>query len=60
MQDTGMMNLATLIRPVNPVIPVGMGLPRENLAPGQYRAENQARDSVRHKTSLRAAEFDLQ
>ena len=55
-----MMNLATLIRPVNPVIPVGMGLPRENLAPGQYRAENQARDSERHKTSLRAAEFDLQ
>ena len=60
MDDTGLMNLASLIRPGNPVIPVGMGLPLEKLAPGQYRAEIQARDSAGHKSSLRATEFDLQ
>jgi len=60
MDDTGFMNLAALIKPGNPVIPIGMGLPTEKLAPGQYRAELQARDSVGHKTSLRTTEFELQ
>jgi hypothetical protein len=60
MDDTGLMNLATLITPGNSVIPIGMGLPLDKLAPGKYRAEVQARDSQGHKTSLRAAEFDVQ
>jgi VWFA-related protein len=59
-EDTGLMNLATLIRPGNAVIPVGMGLPLDNLTPGKYRAEVQARDSAGHKTSLRTTEFDVQ
>jgi hypothetical protein len=54
------MNLATLITPGNSVIPIGMGLPLDKLAPGKYRAEVQARDSQGHKTSLRATEFDVQ
>lgn len=60
LDDTGLMNLATLITPGNSVIPVGMGLPVDKLAPGKYRAEVQARDSLGHKTSLRATEFDVQ
>jgi hypothetical protein len=48
------------VKPGNPVIPVGMGLPLDKLVPGQYRAELQARDSAGHKTTLRATEFDLQ
>jgi hypothetical protein len=60
LDDTGLMNLAVLIKPGNPVIPVGMGLPLDKLVPGQYRAEIQARDSAGHKTSLRATEFELQ
>lgn len=59
LDDTGFMNLASLIRPGNPVISIGMGLPTEKLAPGQYRAEIQARDSAGHKTSLRTTEFEL-
>lgn len=59
MDDTGLMNLAVMIKPGNPVIPVGMGLPIDKLAPGKYRAEVQARDSAGHQTSLRATEFDL-
>ena len=59
-EDTGLMNLAVMIKPGNPVIPVGMGLPLENLTPGRYRAEVQARDSAGHKTSLRATEFDVE
>ena len=58
--DTGNMNLAVLIKPGNPLIPVGMGLPMEKLAPGQYRAEIQARDGYGHTTTLRKTEFDLQ
>jgi hypothetical protein len=58
--DTGLMNLASLITPGNPVIPVGMGLPLDKLAPGKYRAEVQARDSLGHKSSLRATEFDVE
>jgi hypothetical protein len=59
-EDTGLMNLATLIKPGNAVIPVGMGLPLENLTPGKYKAEVQARDSAGHKTSLRTTEFDVE
>ena len=58
--DTGLMNLATLIKPGNPVIPIGMGLPLDKLAPGKYRAEVQARDSQGHKSSMRATEFDVE
>jgi VWFA-related protein len=58
--DTGLMNLAAMIKPGNPVIPVGMGVPLEKLTPGKYRAEVQARDAAGHTTALRAAEFDLQ
>jgi hypothetical protein len=60
MDDTGLMNLATLIKPGNAVIPVGMGLPVDKLTPGKYRAELQARDSAGHKTSLRTTEFEVE
>ena len=58
--DTGLMNLVKMIKPGNPVIPIGVGLPLDKLAPGQYRAELQARDGVGNKTSLSTTAFDLQ
>jgi hypothetical protein len=58
--DTGLMNLAAMIKPGNAVIPVGMGLPLEKLTPGKYRAEVQARDTAGHTTALRATEFEMQ
>jgi len=61
LEDTGFMSLATLIRPGNPVIPIGIGLPLNKLtAGGQYRAELQARDSAGRRTSLRTTEFDVE
>jgi hypothetical protein len=57
--DSGLMNLAQLMRPGNPVIPVGMGLPVAKLEPGAYKAEFKAIDSDGH-TVVRATEFELQ
>jgi hypothetical protein len=38
-QDSGMGGVSNLIRAGNPVIPVGLKLPLDKLAPGAYRAE---------------------
>lgn len=58
--DTGLVNLAGLIKSGSSVIPVGMGLPIAKLEPGAYRAELKAVDSAGHTTALRATEFEVQ
>lgn len=59
-QDTGVMNVATLIRAGNPVIPVGLKLPLDKLASGAYRAELKALDSSGKTAPLRMADFDVE
>jgi VWFA-related protein len=58
--DTGLVNLAGLIKPGSSVIPVGMGLPIGKLDAGAYRAELTAMDTLGHRTALRSAEFEVQ
>ena len=43
----------------NPVVPLGMRLPLDKLAPGTYRLELKALDSV-GRSATRTAEFDLE
>ncbi len=59
-QDTGLMSVAASIRPGNPVVPVGIKLPVESLAPGEYRAELRALDSAGRETVLRTTDFDIE
>jgi hypothetical protein len=59
-QDTGVMNVAPLIRAGNAVIPIGLKLPINSLAAGGYRAEVKAVDSVGNSSVARVADFDLE
>jgi len=42
------------------VVPLGLKLPLETLAPGAYRVEVRAMDSVGNKAAPRSADFDVQ
>ena len=59
-QDSGLVNMAAFIQTGNPVVPVGLKLLAESLAPGAYRVELQARDSAGKTSVLRSADFDLE
>ena len=59
-QDSGLMNVAPLIRAGNAVIPIGLKLPINSLAAGGYRAEVKAVDSTGNTSVARVADFDLE
>ncbi|MCU1274067.1 MAG: hypothetical protein JWO48_1498 [Bryobacterales bacterium] len=59
-QDSGLVNVASFIQKCNPVVPVGLKLLADSLAPGAYRVELQARDSTGKTSALRSADFDLE
>lgn len=50
-------NTAQFVRAGNPVIPVGLRVPVDNLAPGTYRLELKALDSAGNTSPVRTAEF---
>jgi VWFA-related protein len=58
--DTGFFTMAAYIKPGNPVIPIGVKVPLDKLAPGSYRAEFQAIDSAGNSSVIRTADFDVQ
>ncbi len=58
--DSGLMNVAALIRTGNPVIPIGLKLPTNTLTPGAYRAEVKAVDSIGNASTARLVDFDLE
>ena len=47
-------------KPGNPVIPLGIRIPIDNLPPGSYRAEIKAMDSAGNTTKQRTAEFEVE
>ena len=59
-QDTGMIRMDKAIRAGNPVIPVGLKLPLDTLAPGSYRAELKAVDSAGNSSPVRSADFEVE
>jgi hypothetical protein len=58
--DEGIRDTTSAIRPGNPVVPLGLKLPIENLAPGSYRVELRAMDSVGNKAAPRTVDFEVQ
>jgi hypothetical protein len=59
-QDSGLMNVAALIRAGNAVIPIGLKLPINSLVAGGYRAEVKAVDSTGNSSVARVADFDIE
>jgi hypothetical protein len=55
--DVGITDTQGLIKMGNPVVPVGLKIPVEKLAPGSYRLELKALDSAGNGSSVRSAEF---
>jgi len=58
--DIGIMDTQDLIRPGNPVVPVGVKIPVATLSPGAYRVDLRAQDSAGNSTTFRVAEFELE
>ena len=52
--------MAKSVQPGSAMVPVGLRLPTDKLAPGAYRLELSAADSAGHKAPVRSAEFDLE
>jgi hypothetical protein len=57
--DTGFMKWANTIKPGNPVVPIGLKVPFEDLGTGSYRLEIKAIDSAGNATQVRAADFEV-
>ncbi len=57
--STGLMRLDMATVSENPTIPIAEKMPLDNLGPGQYVVEFEARDSA-GKVATRTADFDLQ
>ena len=58
-QDSGMFSVSNYIRAGNPVIPVGLKIPLDKLAPGSYRAEVKAVDAL-NNSKIRTVDFDVE
>jgi VWFA-related protein len=58
--DTGFVSMASFIRTGNAVVPVGLKLPVETLAPGTYRAEVKAIDTAGGNSVVRTADFAVE
>jgi VWFA-related protein len=55
--DVGINDTQGSLKIGNPVVPVGLKIPVEKLAPGSYRLELKALDSAGNGSSVRSAEF---
>jgi hypothetical protein len=58
-QDSGMFSVSNEIRGGNAVIPVGLRMPLDRLAPGAYSVEVKAMDALGN-SRIRMTDFDLQ
>jgi len=58
--DVGVMDTKDSIQPGNPVVPLGVKIPLATLAPGTYRVDLRAEDSVGNSTDFRTAEFEVE
>jgi hypothetical protein len=58
--DVGVMDTKDLIKPGNPMVPVGVTIPLDTLPPGTYRVDLRAEDSAGSSTDFRIAQFDLE
>jgi len=57
--DMGMLGVDTSVVPGNPVVPVGLQVPIDKLAPGDYRVVVQAMDSAGRSSAVRSMDLDV-
>jgi VWFA-related protein len=57
--DMGMLGVDTSVVPGNPVVPVGLQVPVDKLAPGDYRVVVQAVDSAGRSSVVRSMDLDV-
>jgi VWFA-related protein len=57
--DMGMLGVDTSVEPGNPVVPVGLQVPIDKLAPGDYRVVVQAMDSAGRSSVVRSMDLDV-
>ena len=57
--DMGMLGVDTSVVPGNPVVPVGLQVPVDKLAPGDYRVVVQAQDSAGRSSAVRSMDLDV-
>jgi len=58
--DAGVTEMGSSIRPGNPIVPLGLRVPLEKLAPGSYRVELHAMDSGGNAAPPRTLDFELE
>ena len=58
--DTGLVSVADAFQPGNPVIPMGLKIPVDQLSPGSYRLELKALDNAGHTSKPRTADFEVE
>ena len=58
--DAGIRDTSANQRPGNPVVPLGLKLPVEQLPPGSYRVELRAMDSAGNHAPPRSVDFEVQ
>jgi len=58
--DIGYTDTKDSIKPGNPSVPVGLKLPLDTLAPGSYRVDLRAQDSIGNGTEFRSVEFEVE
>jgi VWFA-related protein len=59
-KDTGMFSVGNAIQPGSPVVALGLKLPVDSLAPGDYRAELKAIDTKGNTSAVRTADFEVE
>jgi len=58
--DVGFDDTKNMIKAGNPTVPVGLKLPIDTLAPGKYRVDLRAQDSLGNGTEFHVVEFEVE
>jgi len=58
--DVGVTDTKDLIKPGNPLVPIGLKLPVSTLPPGSYRVDIRAQDSIGHSTTFQTTDFEVE
>lgn len=58
--DVGVTDTKDLIKPGNPLVPIGLKLPLEQLTAGSYRVDIRAQDSIGNSTTFQTTDFDVE
>ena len=58
--DVGITNTKEVMKPGNPVVPIGLKIPLDTLPPGRYRVDLRAQDAAGNSTGFQSTEFEVE